>query len=215
MGRKQLIRTGHLPYHVTARTNNKEWFEIPLFKVWIFSQEALKEAEVVWPVELISFVLMNNHYHMLIITPEANLDSFMYEFNKRLALKIQRETGRINKIFGSRYKWCLIQSSKYFFNCYRYVYQNPIRAGLVTKCEDYPYSTLKYLRSNNNFSIPIHDKFGFKDDYGLMWLNKSISDEELGLLKKKLARSTFVDLKNRNTRYKPKLENSAMCTPKV
>ena len=215
MGRKQLIRASLLPYHVTARTNNKEWFEIPLYQVWNFSQEALKEAEAIWPVELISFVLMNNHYHMLVITPEANLDSFMYEFNKRLALKIQRETGRINKIFGSRYKWCLIQSSQYFFNCYRYVYQNPIRAGLVQRCEDYPYSTLKTLLSKKKFSVPIHDKFGFKDEFGLMWLNTAIPADEIDLLKTKLARSTFVDLNKRSTRYKAKVESFAVYTPKV
>lgn len=200
MGRKQLIRAANLPYHVTARTNNKEWFELPLIIVWQLAKESLSEAEKVHRVELISFVLMANHYHMLLMTPESNLDLFMYEFNKRLSLKIRERTGRINRIFGGRYKWCLIQSNRYFFNCYRYVYQNPVRAGVVQFCEDYPFSTLKTLINDRRFSVPIHDKFGFKDEYGLRWLNKKIEDDELLELRKKLSRSKLEILKTKSRR---------------
>ncbi len=202
MGRINLIRASHLPYHVTARTNNKEWFEIPLSDVWNLAQESLKEAEQIHHIELISFVLMGNHYHMIIITPNGNLDLFMYEFNKRLSLKIRNQSGRINRIFGGRYKWCLIQSQNYFFNCYRYVYQNPIRAGIVERCEDYPFSTLRSVIKNVRFSVPVHDKYGFKDDYGVMWLNKKIEDDDMLELRKKLSRSTLVDLKTKSRRLK-------------
>jgi putative transposase len=114
---------------VTARSNNKEWFTLPMPEMWTLTQESLREAITVHRVEVISFVLMGNHYHMLLLTPEGNLDDFMYELNKRLALKIKRRTGQINRIFGGRYKWCLIQSQHYLINCYKYVYQNPVRAG--------------------------------------------------------------------------------------
>ncbi|MBC7748781.1 MAG: transposase [Methylotenera sp.] len=214
MGRKNLIRASLLPYHVTARTNNKEWFDIPLSEVWEHVQSALKEAEKVHHVELVSFVLMSNHYHMLIITPESNLDSFMYEFNKRISLKIRMQSGRINKIFGARYKWCLIQSNNYFFNCYRYVYQNPVRAGIVERCEHYPYSTLRTILGNTHFSVPVHDKYGFKDEYGLLWLNKKLDEIEVSELKKKLARSTLVDLKTKS-RKKLKVDDAAVWLQKV
>lgn len=214
MGRKSLIRASLLPYHVTARTNNKEWFDLPLNEVWAYVQEALKEAEKIHHVELISFVLMGNHYHMLVITPECNLDLFMYEFNKRLSLKIRQQTERINKIFGSRYKWCLIQSQNYFFNCYRYVYQNPVRAGVVELCEDYPFSTLNSITKHHNFSVPIHDRYGFKDEYGLRWLNKKIDEREMLELRKKLSRSTLVDLKTKSGR-KLDDDNSAAWLQKV
>lgn len=154
------------------------------------------------PVEVIAFVLMGNHYHLLLLTPEGNLDLFMYEFNKRLALKVQSKTGQINRIFGNRYKWCLIQNQQYFINCYKYVYQNPVRAQLVKACEDYPYSTLRTLIKNVKFSVPVHDKYGFKDEYGLRWLNQKIDSEEELALRKSLSRSVLVELKNRNTRKK-------------
>lgn len=136
------------------------------------------------PINLVSFVLMSNHYHMLLYTPNGNLDRFMYEFNKRFALKIQKEAGVINQIFGGRYKWSLIQSREYLSNCYRYVYQNPVRAGLCFRCEEYPFSTLQFINAGSIFPIPIHDKFGFKDDFVLSWLNENIGERELTALKK-------------------------------
>jgi putative transposase len=193
MPRKPLIRSQNLPYHVTSRSNNKEWFTIPLPEMWKLTQKCLNEATTIHPVEVISFVLMNNHYHMLLLTPKGNLDSFMYEFNKRMALAIKLETGQINKIFGGRYKWCLIQSQHYFINCYKYIYQNPVRAGLVLNCEDYPFSTLRSIIKNINFSIPIFDKYGFKDEYGLRWINQKIDSEEEKALKKRLSRSVLSD----------------------
>lgn len=200
MPRKPLIRSNTLPYHVTSRSHNKEWFQLPLPDMWQLIQESLREAMAVNPVEIISFVLMGNHYHMLVLTPQGNLDSFMYEFNKRLALRVQNRTGQINRVFGNRYKWCLIQSQQYLINCYKYVYQNPVRAKLVENCEDYPYSTLRALIKNVKFSVPIHDKYGFKDEYGLCWLNKKIDEDEEVALRKSLGRAVFVDLKDRNKR---------------
>jgi putative transposase len=200
MPRKNLIRCNNLPYHVTSRANNKEWFALPLDQVWAISQRCLKEAYEKHKVEVIAFVLMNNHYHLLIRTPDANLDLFMYEFNKRLANQLKLSTSQINHVLGGRYKWCLIQSQKYFLNCYRYIYQNPMRAGVVQKCESYPYSTLNALVTGTKFSVPIHDSIGFKDPYILRWINEKIDEEELGLVKRGLARSELKTLKFRSNR---------------
>jgi putative transposase len=202
MPRKPLIHSKNIPYHVTARSDNKEWFTLPLPEMWFLIQICLKESAKLYPVEIISFVLMGNHYHMLLLTPEGNLDNFMYEFNKRVALGIKERTGQINKIFGARYKWCLIESQQYFLNCYKYVYQNPVRAGLVEYCEDYPFSTLRSLIKNTHFSVPVHDRYGFKDEFGLRWLNQRIDDEEEKALKQSLSRSVLVELKSRNLRVK-------------
>lgn len=194
MPRKPLIRSENLPYHVTSRSHNKDAFPLPMKRTWELAKESFKEANLIYPINLISFVLMTNHYHMLLYTPDGNLDRFMYEFNKRFALKIQTEARVINQIFGGRYKWCLIQSQQYLSNCYRYVYQNPVRAGLSYRCEDYPFSTIQSALARGEFSIPIHDKFGFKDTYGLIWLNENLHDQQLDSLKKNLAKFVLVRL---------------------
>ena len=200
MSRKPLIRTNLFPYHVTARTINKEWFEIPISEVWKISLFCLKKAHSKYPIELISFVLMGNHYHLLLKTPHSNLDKFMYEFNKNLAQMILKRSGRINRIFGDRYKWCLIRNQSYLYNCYRYIYQNPTRAKLVKECQNYPYSTLYYIVNNKKFSIPILDIFGFKDEYALYWLNQKISQDETDSIRSALKKFELTKVISRQTR---------------
>jgi hypothetical protein len=67
-------------------------------------------------------------------------------------------------------------------------------------CEDYPFSTLRSLIKNVKFSIPIHDKYGFKDEYGLRWLNQRIDGDEEKALRSGLSRSVLVTLKSREKR---------------
>ncbi len=205
MGRATLVRTHLYPYHVTTRTNNKEWFDIPLREVWKMCLHSLSHAHSVYPVNLISFVLMQNHYHMILRTPDANLDLFMYEFNKRLSLLIRSRSKRINSVFGGRYKWCLIRSQTYLYNCYRYVYQNPLRAEIVHRCENYPYSSLHYLIHNKVFPIPLYDAFGFKDEFALHWLNQKVTKDEAMAIKNGLRKTKINDIiSNRKTRQKIK-----------
>lgn len=200
MPRKPLIRCSRFPYHIVTRSRNKEWFPLEMPRVWQIALDALVIANKKHPVELISFVLMSNHYHMILRTPDENLDEFMYEFNKNFSLGFRRSAQVINQVFGSRYKWCLIQSQRYFMNCYRYVYQNPLRAGIVQKCEDYPYSTLHFVKKAKTFPIQVFDHFGFKDEYGLHWLNQKIEDDELYAVRNGLRKSELTVLKNRATR---------------
>ena len=106
---------------------------------------------------------MNNHYHMLLYTPLENIDKFMQFFNQNLGKSIAKQAGRINRIFGASYKWNLIISGQYHKNVIRYIYQNPVRARLVSKCGDYPYSNF----SDYKFSSQM-----------LTWINSEMSQAE-------------------------------------
>jgi putative transposase len=159
-----------LPYHLTARTEDNNWFPLPMHETWIHFKKSLEVAHSHYPIELVSFVLMQNHYHMILFDPRNNIDNFIFEFNQHLETLVK---------MNNSHCWHMIKSYNYFSNCYRYVYQNPVRAGLVIHCQDYRYSTLNYIISNRNFSIPIHDKFGFKDGYALYWINHPISANDL------------------------------------
>jgi putative transposase len=200
MTRKQLIRTSEFPYHITARSNNQEWFQLPMNEVWNLCLDSLKVAYEKHPVEVISFVLMSNHYHLMLKTPHSNLDLFMYEFNKSISLGLRKKTNRMNRMFGNRYKWCMIQSNKYFSNCLRYVYQNPLRANLVFQCQDYPYSTLYYNVKGQSFVVPLYTKYGFDDEYKIRWYNQKIQESESLAIKKGLARRSIISLIDSKTK---------------
>lgn len=196
MARKQTIISTHLPYHITARSNNKEWFNIPLHQVWKIMTDELKFIQQTENVIIHSFVLMANHFHLIMTTPDGNISKTMYWFMKRTTIKIQKHSGRINKIFGGRYKACLISTHKHLFHAWKYVFQNPLRAGICKRCEEYPYSTLSHQTSGIKLpfevttclDIPIND------------VNKVFSNKENTLIHKALKRTEFQIPKNNNNK---------------
>ena len=144
MPRRKLIRQNQFPYHVTIRSNNKDWFKIPIYHMWELCFECLQYANDNIPVSLHCFVLMNNHYHLLLTTPDCNIEKFMEYFNRRLSKKIREHSGAENHKFANRYSWTIIDSESYLYNVYRYIYQNPVRSNLCKLCIDYPYSSLRF-----------------------------------------------------------------------
>lgn len=143
MPRKKLIYTHELPYHVYARSNNKEWFYIPKNKTWeIFSNE-IQNMCLNFNALIHAFVLMDNHYHMLITTDQKHpLSVVMENLQKSVSRKINKLANRQNHIFGGPYKGSLITNNVYYAQVIKYVYRNPVEAGLSKLCEEYPYSTL-------------------------------------------------------------------------
>lgn len=146
MPRRKLVRQNQFPYHVTTRTNNKDWFSIPIYEVWDICKFALIRAQNANPVIVHCFVLMGNHYHLLITTPESDIDKFMFYFNKGLSDLINKRSGVINHKFSNRYSWSIVDKKNYLFNVYRYIYQNPVRAKITKDCFSYPYSSLHFTR---------------------------------------------------------------------
>lgn len=159
MARKTLIRQNIYPYHVTIRSNNKEWFDLPSEDMWKLCLSSLTIANFKVPVKVEAFVLMNNHYHLLLFTPNANLDKFMKILNSTISGFIRRKTGRINHIFGGRYKWSLIDNLSYYQNVTRYIFQNPIRANLCKRCEEYKLSTIYYQVNKQQLPFSLPAKF--------------------------------------------------------
>ncbi len=191
MARKALIRTSEYPYHVVNRCNNKEEFPIGLHDLWPIFLKTLCETKYKFPLEVECFVLMNNHYHLLLRTPECNLDTIMHYFNMKLSRRIAIFSGRINRIFGARYKWSLIMNDIYYSNVYKYIYQNPMRAGLTSRVEDYPYSSWSSRCAS----------YGLRDSRInqrlLEYINDPFSLEESLSIKKGLLKTNYSPVKNR------------------
>jgi putative transposase len=157
----------HPHFHITSRTKDREPFKIPLSNLWSSLQLILKELELNHHFELTSMVLMQNHYHMLVRMPQEKLIAFIQAFNHKLSLHSHAkldETFLIDPIL----------QRTYFFQTYRYIYQNPVRAGIVARCEYYPYSTLFHLARGSSFSVFIYDMFCVKDRFGLNLINTPV-----------------------------------------
>ncbi|GAB4015878.1 MAG: hypothetical protein Fur0010_15300 [Bdellovibrio sp.] len=188
MPRKRLIRTHQFCYHIHSRSNNKEWFYIPPADTWQYFIKHLKTGKVRFNIEIHCFVLMSNHYHLLLRTPDENIDRFMQFFNQSLGKSISSQANRINRIFGSPYKWSIINDQKYYDSVYRYILQNPIRKNMTKAIEEYPYSSqfnkeFHELVDYNKILTPLHSNYD--------WLNNLFSYEVNSSIQHGLTRTFF------------------------
>ncbi len=133
------------PYHITARCINRQWFSLKLPCVWSIMSDYLFLCQQLYSIKIHSFVLMPNHFHLLVTAPKGNLSRFLLYFMRETSREISRRSKRINQTFGSRNHKCLIDRYSYYINCYKYVYQNPLRAELTRQVEEYEFSTLSGL----------------------------------------------------------------------
>src|SRR5690606_22174225 len=132
MPRKPLLYIHEYPYHVTARSNNKEWFYIAKSLLWEIFISELNSHKEKFGIRIHAFVLMDNHYHLLLSTRgEFYLGEVMQSLQRSIARKINSEAQRINHVFGGAYKGCLINNPIYYAHVVKYIYRNPIKAGLV------------------------------------------------------------------------------------
>lgn len=204
MPRKAIERSRENYYHITARSNNKEFFYLPILNVWDIMTEKLGELQKIHRIKIAAFVLMNNHFHLLVLTPQENIDRIMYFFMKEVTLEIQKCTGRINKIFGGRYKGSIITNYGYLVNVYKYIYRNPVEAGITDKAEQYPYSSLLYKTCPNNrlpFKLDdINSSHGLEacdqlDE--LMWIAQKYEEREAESISCGLKKTVFAYKKDR------------------
>jgi putative transposase len=193
MPRKRVPNIPDRPYHVSARCINREWFQLPMHQVWSIMSDYLYLAHHCFSIQIHSFVLMNNHFHMIAAAPAGNLSEAMNYFMREVSRVIGFETGRINQVWGGPHHKTLIQSQQQFLHTYKYVYRNPVEAGIVDRAEDYPYSTLPRLLGSLPCTIPlVEDTLLMSDpERCLKWLNTSYQPGQRELIRKALRRSEF------------------------
>lgn len=194
MPRKPLIRSNEHYYHVTARSNNRENFYLSPSVIWIIFLNELASLQKKFQIKIAAFVLMDNHFHLLVLSPEEDIDKIMYFFMKNSTLDIQKKSGRINKIFGGRYKGSLILNNQYLFNVYQYIYLNPVRAKIVKVGSDYPLSSFYFIKNNLQLPINISSPLGELD-----WLNSPLSKNDELNIKSALRKTIFTPPRNKSS----------------
>ncbi|MBI3344896.1 MAG: transposase [Gammaproteobacteria bacterium] len=127
-------------YHVTARGNAQN-------AVFLGDRDretfltCLSEAVVRLGWLCHAYCLMDNHYHLLIETPDGNLSQGMRQLNGVYTQRFNRHHQRVGHLFQGRYKAILVERDSYLLELCRYVVLNPIRARMVKHIERYPWSS--------------------------------------------------------------------------
>lgn len=88
-----------------------------------------------------AYCLMDNHYHIVIETAEANLSKGMRQLNGVYTQYYNRQHGRVGHVFQGRYKGILVERDEYLLELARYVVLNPIRASMVKNIKDWKWSS--------------------------------------------------------------------------
>jgi putative transposase len=121
-------------YHVTNRGNNRE----SLFKDDVDRQAfltILAQSVDTYQIRIHSFVLMNNHWHLLVQTPLANLSEFMRRFNITYTSHYNRRHKRVGHLYQGRYKSFLVEEDGYLNMVSRYIHLNPVRISSMKEVE--------------------------------------------------------------------------------
>jgi len=131
------------PHHVVQRGNNRG-------KVFFNKKDRekylsfLKKYADKWDSPILAYCLMSNHVHLLV---RPNKEESLRKMMQGVALchtqYINRTYKRTGRLWESRYHSCIVDEERYLWVVAKYIEQNPIRAGVVKKEEDFPYSSAR------------------------------------------------------------------------
>ena len=107
-------------------------------------------------IKIVGYCIMNNHAHMLIKAEEIKeLSKYMQRLNTKYGKYYNKKYSRVGYVFRDRYRAEGIYTEEYLYNCLKYIYNNPVKAGICKKAEDYPYSNYKRIDKelNENYTF--------------------------------------------------------------
>jgi REP element-mobilizing transposase RayT len=129
-------------YHVTSRGNARESIFAGDEDRKIFL-DTLKKVNEKYNFLCHAYCLMNNHYHLLIETPDGNLSKGMRQLNGVYTQRYNRRNKKTGHVFQGRYKAILIQKENHLLEVCRYIVLNPVRARAVKLPKEWKWSSYK------------------------------------------------------------------------
>ena len=131
-------------YHVTSRGDRRE--DIYLCDAdrqrWV---DLLGEVCTRFNWFCHAYCLMDNHFHIVVETVDANLSAGMRQLNGVYTQWHNRSHNRVGHVFQGRFKAIVVQRESYLLELTRYVVLNPVRAGMCNMPEDWPWSSYRLM----------------------------------------------------------------------
>jgi len=180
-------------YHVYSQGNNHEIIFKERTDYLNFLNSVRKK--ILPKGDIVCYCLMPNHYHFLLYTTIQGCKSIQLGniisqeisnafrlLNSGYANKFNKKYNRSGSLFRQKTKFKLLNNNSqqvdYPFICFNYIHQNPLKAGLVKKMEDWEFSSFRdYLKTRNgtlcNYTIAkellaINTKFFYQESYSVI-----------------------------------------------
>lgn len=148
LGRKPRFEYPGGIYHLIQRGNNKEYiFQKEEDKIYLL--DLINEYKEMMDFQLLGYVIMGNHYHLIVKTSEIPLKDIMHRINSKYGRYYNKKNERTGHVFENRYKGILVIDDRYLLSLLRYVHQNPVAAHICKYVKDYPWSSDRAYRRNH------------------------------------------------------------------
>jgi putative transposase len=143
MARRPRIYIPGLTQHVVQRGNNKGTVFVDTSDYRFFLR-LLQHESVRCSVAIHAYALMTNHFHLM-ATPahEAGLSTLMQNLGRTYVPVFNLKHHRTGGLWEGRYRSFVIETESYWFKCMRYVELNPVRAGMVSRPDEYRWSSAR------------------------------------------------------------------------
>ncbi len=151
MGREKRTQLVGGIYHIISKGNTGKKIFIDDIDRKFFLKNLAKNSND-FDTTIFSYVMMGNHYHILLRTNKNNLSDFMHRLNTTYSHRFNYMHGLTGHLFHDRYKSFLVEDDQYFVAAMRYIAINPVVAGMVDKAEKYEWGSYRYLFENNHYS---------------------------------------------------------------
>ncbi len=142
MSRPLRIEFAGALYHITSRGDRQEAIFLGDADRHLFL-DVLSKAVQDGHWTLHAYCLMDNHYHLVVETPDGNLSKGMRQLNGVYTQRFNRQRQRVGHVFQGRYKAIIVQKEAYLLELARYVVLNPVRAGMVSTPDQWPWSSYR------------------------------------------------------------------------
>jgi REP element-mobilizing transposase RayT len=93
---------------------------------------------------VLAWALLDNHFHLFVRTPHADLSAGMHDLNSGYAAAFNRRHARVGPLFQGRFKGIMVESGRHEWELSRYIHLNPVRAGLAARPEEFPWSSCRH-----------------------------------------------------------------------
>jgi len=190
MPRRRRNPPGGYVYHVLNRSNRRE----TLFSNehdYIAFLEVVREALISYPMRIIEFCVMPNHWHFQ-MWPELDgqLAAFMGFLTTTHAARWNRFRNLTGHVYQGPYKSFPIAEDDHYYTVARYIVRNPLRANLVSRAEDWPWSSLHACTFKTQWtSLLSAGPFDYPTDW-LQFVNRPQTESELAAIRQHVQKGT-------------------------
>ena len=153
--------------------------------------QTMQKYKEICEYKLYAYCLMGNHLHLLMMEGKEPLEQIMRRICGSYVFWYNRKYDRAGYLFQDRYKSEPVEDDAYFLTVLRYIYQNPVKAGLVTSVENHAWSNYKeYIEinkiTNTDFVLDMFNKNREKASKSFIeYINKSNDDVCLEISEKR------------------------------